>query len=73
VLDARLTNLLCKKNIVVKSKGVKAGCNLAKSSNGGFAREVLLMMMMKRVTKKLRITKVTRHKYKAHLKQGLQS
>jgi hypothetical protein len=47
-LDARLTTLLCKKNIVTKPKEMKAGWNLAKSSKegDGSKRAVLQIMMM---------------------------
>jgi hypothetical protein len=40
--------LLCKKIIVVKSKEVKAGCNLAESCTEGYGskRAVFLMMMI---------------------------
>jgi hypothetical protein len=34
-LDSRLTTLLCKKNIVAKSKEVKTGYNLAESYKEG--------------------------------------
>jgi hypothetical protein len=35
-LDARLTTLLYKKDIVAKSKEVKHGCNWAESSKEGY-------------------------------------
>jgi hypothetical protein len=45
-LDTRLTTLLCKKSIVVKSKEVKTELNLARSSKEscGSKRAVLTMM-----------------------------
>jgi hypothetical protein len=47
-LDARLTTLLCKKYILVKSKEVKTGCNLAESCNEGYGSKgaVLPVMMI---------------------------
>jgi hypothetical protein len=46
-LDARLTNLFCKKITVAKSKEVNAGCNLAKSSKEGYSsKRALLQIMM---------------------------
>jgi hypothetical protein len=47
-LDAVLTTLLCKNLIVAKSKEVKTGCNLTKSSVEGYGSKgaVLSMMMM---------------------------
>jgi hypothetical protein len=41
MLDARLKILLCKKNIVTKSKEVKAGCNLAETSRKAMAQKGL--------------------------------
>jgi hypothetical protein len=54
-LDARLTTLLCKKNIIAKSKEVKTEwtnsqewTNLVNSSKEGYGsnRAILLVMMM---------------------------
>jgi hypothetical protein len=47
-LEAWLTTLACKNIIVVKSKEVKPGCNLTKSSKegSGIKRAVLPMMVM---------------------------
>jgi hypothetical protein len=45
-LDARLTTLLCKEDIVVISKEVKTGCNLAKSSEEGYGSKVAVFPMM---------------------------
>jgi hypothetical protein len=48
-LDAKLTTLLCKKNIVAKYKKVKTGCNLAESSKEGYgSKRVVLPVMMKK-------------------------
>jgi hypothetical protein len=47
-LDSRLMTLLCKKNIVAKSKAVKTGCNQPESFKKcyGTKRAVLPVMMI---------------------------
>jgi hypothetical protein len=38
-LDPRLTNFLCKKNIIAKSKKVKTGCSVTEFSKEGYGSE----------------------------------
>jgi hypothetical protein len=57
-LGARLTNLQCKKIIVVKSKVVKTGYYLAESYKEGYGskRAVLLMILMIYLISCMRVT-----------------
>jgi hypothetical protein len=45
-MDARPTTLLCKKNIVTKSKEVKTGSILAKSSKEDYGAKSAVLPMM---------------------------
>jgi hypothetical protein len=45
-LEAKLTNLLCRKIIVTKSKEVKTRSNLAESSKEGYGSESAVLLLM---------------------------